>query len=134
VGQARKRKPLEEQESARWREGSQLACEGQQRGPETLVVHVADGEGDLHEWCLEALRRVPGDRAEFSIRAKGPRRLAKETAPRYLWEDMPQARAAGHLTRDLPRPVTLSVAVKRVTFTGAHRPGGRLPPGEVVAV
>jgi hypothetical protein len=32
------------------------------------------------------------------------------------------------------RPVTLRVVVKRVTFHGARRPGGRLPPVEVVAV
>jgi hypothetical protein len=141
VGQERKRKPLEEKESARWLEGYQLACEVQQSCPKTLVVNVADREGDIHEWFLEAMRRLPGERAECIIRAKCNRRLAKETAPRYLWEDMQQARAAGHLTVDLtrqpgrpPRPATLSVAVKRVTFIGARRPGGRLPPVEVVAV
>jgi hypothetical protein len=141
VGQERKRKPIEEKERARWREGYQLACEVQQRCPETLVVSVADREGDIHEWFLEAMRRLPGERAEFIIRAPCHRRLAKETAPRYLWEDMPQARAAGPLTVDLtrqpgrpPRPATLSVAVKRVTCIGARRPGGRLPPVEGVAV
>jgi hypothetical protein len=141
VGQERKRKPIEEKESARWLEGYQLACEVQQSCPETLVVSVADREGDIHEWCLEARQRLPGARAACIIRAKGHRRLAKETAPRDLWEDMQQARAAGHLTVDLtrqpgrpPRPATLSVAVKRVTFIGARRPGGRLPPVEVVAV
>jgi hypothetical protein len=84
---------------------------------------------------------VPGDGAECIIRANGNRRLAQETAPRYWWEDRQQARAAGRLTVDLTRPpgrpprsATLSVAVKRVTCIGARRPGGRLPPVEVVAV
>jgi Transposase DNA-binding/Transposase Tn5 dimerisation domain len=141
VAQERHRKPLAEQESARWLEGYQLACEVQQSCPETLVVNIADREGDIHEWFLEASRRLPGERAEFIIRAKCNRRLAKETAPRYLWEDMQKARAAGRLTVELtrqpdrpPRQVTLRVAVKRVTVNGARRPGGRLPPVEVVAV
>jgi Transposase Tn5 dimerisation domain len=141
VGQERQRTPIAEKESARWLAGYQLACEVQQSCPETLVVSVADREGAIHEWFLEAMQRVPGERAEFIIRAKCHRRLAKETAPRDLWEDMQQARAAGRLTVELtrqpgrpPRPATLSVAVKRGTFIGARRPGGRRPPVEVVAV
>jgi hypothetical protein len=141
VAQERKRKPIEEKESARWLEGYQLACEVQPRCPDTLVVNGADREGEIHEWFLDAVRRVPEERAEFIIRAKCHRRLAPGTAPRDLGEEMQKARAAGRrtveLTRPLerpPRPVTLRVVVKRVTFQGARRPGGRLPPGEVVAV
>jgi Transposase DDE domain len=141
VVQERHRKPLAEQESSRWLEGYQLVCEVQQRGPETLVVNLADREGDMHEWLLEAMRRVPGERAEGIIRAKGHRRLAKGQEPRDVWADMQQARAAGCLTVELtrqpnrpPRQVTLRVAVKRLTVTGARRPGGRRPPVEVVAV
>ena len=141
VAQERHRKPLEETESYRWVEGYQLACEVQQSCPETLVVSVADREGDIHEWFLEAMPRVPGERAECIIRAKGHRRLAKGTEPRDLWEEMQKARAAGRMTVELtrqpdrpPRQLTLRVAVKRVTVNGARRPGGRLPPVEVVAV
>jgi Transposase DNA-binding/Transposase Tn5 dimerisation domain len=141
VAQERHRKPLEEKESYRWVEGYQLACEVQQSCPETLVVSVADREGDIHEWFLDAMQRLPGERAEFIIRAKCNRRLAKGKEPRYLWEEMQKARAAGRITIALtrqpdrpPRQVTLRVAVKRVTFTGTRRPGGRLPPVEVIAV
>jgi hypothetical protein len=95
----------------------------------------------MHEWFLDAMRRVPGERAECIIRAKCHRRIANRKEPRDLWEDMQQAGAAGRLPVELtrqpdrpPRQVTLPVAVKRVTFHGAHRPGGRLPPVEVVAV
>jgi hypothetical protein len=104
-------------------------------------VNVADREGDLHAWFLDAMRRVPEERAECIIRAKCDRRRATEPAPRYVWEVMQKARAAGRLPVDLtrqpdrpPRPVTLSVVLRRVTFQGARRPGGRLPPVEVVAV
>jgi hypothetical protein len=141
VAQERHRKPLEEKESYRWLQGYQLACEVQQRCPDTLVVNVADREGDIHEWFLDAMRRLSGERAEVIIRAKCNRRLAKGKEPRYLWEEMQQARPAGSITVELtrqpdrpPRQVTLKVAVKQVTFHGARRPGGRLPPVELVAV
>jgi Transposase DNA-binding len=141
VAQERHRKPLEEKESYRWLEGYQLACEVQQSCPDTLVVTVADREGDIHEWFLDALQRLPGERSEFIIRAKCNRRIAKGQEPRYLWEEMQKARAAGRITIELtrqpdrpPRQVTLRIAVKRVTFNGVRRPGGRLPPVEVVAV
>lgn len=47
VGRERKRKPIEEKESYRWLEGYALACEVQQACPQTLVVSVADCEGDI---------------------------------------------------------------------------------------
>jgi IS4 transposase len=141
VAQERHRKPLAAKESSRWLEGYQLACEVQQSCPDTLVVKVADREGDMHEWFLDAWRRLPGERAEFIIRAKCNRRLAKGQEPRYLWEDMQKARAAGRMTVEWtrqpnrpPRRVTLRIAVKRVTCKGARRPGGRLPSVEVGAV
>jgi hypothetical protein len=141
VAQERHRNPRAAKESSRWLEGYQLACEVQQSCADTLVVNIADREGDIHEWWLEARRRLPGERAECIIRAKCHRRLAKGKEPRYLWEDRQKARAAGRLMVELtrqpdrpPRQVTLRGAVKRVTVNGARRPGGRLPPVEVVAV
>ena len=66
-------------------------------------MNVADREGDIHEWFLEAMRRGPGERAEFIIRAKCNRRLAKETEPRYLWEAIQKVRALGRITVELTR-------------------------------
>jgi hypothetical protein len=141
VAQERHRKPIEAKESYRWLQGYQLACEVQQRCPDTLVVNVADREGDIQEWFLDAVRRTPEERAEFIIRAKCNRRIAQGKEPRYLWEEMQKARTVGSITIELthqptrpPRQATLGVAVKRVTCNGARRAGGRLPPVEVVAV
>jgi hypothetical protein len=141
VAQERHRQPLAEQESSRWLEGYQLACEVQQRWPETLGVTIADRAGEIHAWFLDAMRRLPAERAEFISRAKCNRRRAPGQEPRYLWEARQKAGAAGPLPVELtrqpdrpPRPVTLRVAVKRVPCNGARRPGGRLPPVEVVAV
>ena len=81
VAQERHRKPIAENERSRWRHGYQRACEVQPRGPDTLVVSGADREGAIQEWFLEALRRAPEARAEFSIRAKCTRRIGTGPPP-----------------------------------------------------
>jgi hypothetical protein len=95
----------------------------------------------MREWFLDAIRRVPEERAECIIRVQCHRRLATGPAPRNWWEVMQKARAAGRITVDRPRqpyrprqPVPRRVVSRRVTCQGARRPGGRLPPVEVVAV
>ena len=141
VAQQRKSKPIEEKERYRWLEGYRSACEITQTCPATLVVNMADREGDIQEWLVDAMRREPDQRAEVIIRAKCNRRLAPGAAQRYVWAEMQQTPALG--TRTLararqpdrpPRQVTLAVTATQVTFHGARRPGGKLPPVEVSAV
>jgi Transposase Tn5 dimerisation domain/Transposase DNA-binding len=141
VAHERARKPIEEKESYRWLEGYALACEVQQACPQTVVVSVADCEGDIQEWFLDAMHRVPHERAEFLIRAKCNRRLVPGAAHDYLWEELQAARPLGRVTFELSRQadrparqVTLSVRARPVTFHGARRPGGRLPPVQLWAV
>jgi hypothetical protein len=141
VAHERARKPIEEKESYRWLEGYALACEVQQACPPTVVVSVADCEGDIQEWFLDAMSRPAEERAEFLIRAKCNRRLAAGTRHDYLWDEMAAARPLGKLSFKLsrqadrpPRRVTLAVTARPVTFNGARRPGGRLPPVQVWAV
>src|SRR5215470_6784096 len=141
VAHERARKPIEEKESYRWLEGYQLACEVQQRCPTTLVVNVADREGDIQECFLEAMNREAADRAEFIIRAKCNRRLTTGHDQEYLWPAMQKTRPLGHLTVEVarqreraPRQATLTVAARQVTFTGARRCGGRLPPVAVTVI
>jgi hypothetical protein len=141
VAQQRKSKPIAEQESYRGREGDQDACEVKQACPATLVVNLADREGDIQAWLVDAMRREPHHRAAVIIRAKGKRRLAPGAAQRYLWAEMPPTPAVGTCTIERarqperpPRPVTLAVPATQLTFHGARRPGGKLPPVEVSAV
>lgn len=141
VAHERARKPIEEKESYRWLEGYALACEVQQACPQTVVVSVADCEGDIQEWFLDAMHRLPHERAEVLIRAKCNRRLAPGAAHDYLWEELQAARPLGRVTCELSRQadrpsrqVTLSVRAQPVTFHGARRPGGRLPPVQLWAV
>jgi hypothetical protein len=103
VAHARARKPIEEKESYRWLEGYALACEVQQACPQTVVVRVADCEGDMQEWFLDAMPRSPHAWAEFLIRTKCTRRLAPGAAHSYWWEAMPAARPLGKLTFTLAR-------------------------------
>jgi IS4 transposase len=141
VAHERARKPIEEKESYRWLEGYQLACEVQPRCPATLVVNIADREGDIQECFLEAMSREAADRAEFIIRAKCNRRIANGQDQSYLWPEMQSTPPLGHLTVEVarqreraPRQATLAVATRRVTFKGARRFGGQLPPVEVTVI
>jgi hypothetical protein len=118
-----------------------VACEGQPRCPETLVVNGADRAGAIPEGCLEALSRAAAQRAEFILRAQGHRRIAKGAGHSYLWQEMRTARPLGRLTiavarqgKRPPRQATLTGAVKPVPCTRARRPGGQLPAVEVTAV
>jgi len=103
VAHERARKPIEEKESYRWLEGYQLACEVQQRCPATLVVNVADREGDIQECFLEAMRRDAAVRAEFIIRANCNRRIATGQDHGYLWPAMQNTQPLGQLTVEVAR-------------------------------
>src|SRR5262249_1497431 len=141
VAEQRKSKPIEEKESSRWLEGYQWALVVKQACPATLVVNLADREGDIQDWFVDVMRRQPDQRAECIIRAKCNRRLAPGATQQYLWAEMQQTPSLGTLTIALarqperpPRPVTLAVTAKSVTFQGARRLGGNLPPVTVSAV
>jgi hypothetical protein len=82
VAQERHRNPLADNERDRWLAGYQRACEVQQSCPGTLVVTVADRDGEMHEWVLDARPRSPGKRSACSIRAQGHRRIATGQEPR----------------------------------------------------
>jgi hypothetical protein len=139
--QQRKRKPIEEKESSRGVEGYRGACEVTQACPATLVVHMAEREGAIQEWLVDAMRRAPRQQAEVIIRAKWHRRFAPGAAQQSLWAEMQQTGSGGTITIALarhperpPRPVTLAVTATPVTFPGARRLGGTLPPVAVNAV
>lgn len=83
VGHLRAQRPIEEKESDRWVLGYEVACEVQRRCPETVVVSVADREGDIHEWFLDAAQRAEEEQAAFVIRAKCNRRVEAQPRDTY---------------------------------------------------
>ena len=65
----RRAKPIEDKESIRWVEGYHAACQVAREASATLIVSLADSEGDIYEYLLEA-QAVEGVRkASFIIRA-----------------------------------------------------------------
>ena len=65
----RQAKPIEDKESIRWIEGYRAACQVAQEASATHIVSLADSEGDVYEYLMEA-QAVEGVRkASFIIRA-----------------------------------------------------------------
>lgn len=128
VAHLRKSKPIEDKESLRWLEGYQLACDVQRQCPDTLIVSVADREGDIREWFADAEQRPLDEKAEYIIRAKSNRRTTQAEGYSYLWEELDSSRSLGSLSIDTPRSgrkpsrrATLSLHAKAVEFCGPAR-------------
>jgi hypothetical protein len=141
VGHLRAQRPIEERESYRWLLGYEVACEVQRRCPETLVVSVADREGDIHEWFVDAAQRAEEEQAAFVIRAKCNRRVAAQPQDTYLWEALREAPVLGQTRVEVSgqagrtaRQARLTVRTQAVTFNRGRRRGGNLPPVGVQVV
>jgi len=69
--------PIETKETYRWLQGYRLACRTAEHVPQTQVISVADGEGDLYAVFVEAARARPGAKAAYVIRAGKGRSLTE---------------------------------------------------------
>jgi hypothetical protein len=141
VGHLRAQRPIEDKESYRWLLGYGVACEVQRRCPQTLVVSVADREGDIHEWSLDAAQRAEEEQAAFVIRAKCNRRIEAQPQDTYLWEALRETPVLGQTTVEVAeqagrtaRQARLTVRTRSVTFNRGRRRGGNLPPVRVHVV
>jgi Transposase Tn5 dimerisation domain/Transposase DNA-binding len=154
----RKAKPIEDKESIRWVEGYRAACLVAQEASSTLIVSLADSEGDIYEYLMEA-QAVEGVRkASFIIRACQNRALAKTDAagsspsPHHLREQVASTPVLAQRTLEVrgrepksnddrkrkqprePRTAVVVIRAARVTLRGPARPGGKLPDLEVNVV
>lgn len=126
VAQLRQKKPIEEKESYRWLESYAVACDVQRQCPETLIVSIADREGDIGEWFLNAQNRPLEEKAEFIVRAKCNRRTEKGVEEySYLWDELSEVPVLGKLKINTPRAgnkpsrqATLALHAKEVEFVG----------------
>lgn len=154
----RRVKALEDKESVRWRDGYRQACRLAQEAPETLIVCVADSEGDVYECFLEGQTGDVEAKAAWIIRACQNRGTlpgdGAATATARLWEQVQATPVLTTVTvavshRDEPkvakdarqrkqprraRTATLTVQAARVQLRGPERPGQRLPAVTVHAV
>jgi len=128
---------VDEKESPHWIESYQASCAAQGQLPDTLVVNLADAEGDIYELFAEAASYAPDTRAQWIVRAAQDRRVmsasSTDTATK-LWDALGQAPALGDLEVEVSkRPgraarraiVTLRSAT--VHLIAPHRPGYKLP-------
>jgi Transposase Tn5 dimerisation domain/Transposase DNA-binding len=153
----RRAKPIEDKESIRWLEGYRAACRVASAAPGTLVVSLADSEGDVYEYILEA-RTVATPKASFIIRACQDRALVRSEpasssdeitrlrervastpvlAQRTLEIRRRDARSHDDRKRKQAREARTAVVdirAARVRLRGPARPGGKLPDVEVSAV
>jgi hypothetical protein len=136
----RRYKGIDEKESGRWIDSYQDSCALQARLPETLVVNVADREGDVYEWFVEYESHAPGVRAQWIVRATQDRRLRADTVAK-LWEALDQAPVLGTVAVEVKsrpnRPARLAeVALRSATvpLKPPARVGYRLPAVTVNAV
>jgi hypothetical protein len=153
----RRAKPIEDKESVRWLEGYRAACQVAIAAPETLVVSLADSEGDVYEYILEA-QTVAAPKASFIIRACQNRALVPSEGAsssdeiQHLREQVASAPAVAQRTLEIrrrdarshddrkrkqareARTAVVDIRAAHVTLRGPARPGGKLPDVEVNAV
>jgi Transposase Tn5 dimerisation domain/Transposase DNA-binding len=154
----RRAKPIEDKESIRWVEGYHAACQVAGQASSTLIVSLADSEGDIYEYLLEA-QAVEGVRkASFIIRACQNRALAlsddagSPQSPHHLREQTASTPVLAQRTLEVrrreptsnddrkrkqprePRTAEVVIRATRVTLRGPARPRGKLPDLEVNVV
>lgn len=136
-------RPIEEKESFRWLKGFEVAEEVAQAAPETLVVSMADREGDIYEFfqLTQGVREKGG--AHWLIRSHYNRVTSKkEYGPNLgLWDVVRKKESVATIEFDLPargqqqgRRVKQEIRYTRVKLGGSRRKGKGLLSLTVSAV
>ena len=97
VGSAQQRhaKPTSEKESQKWLDRLSACQEVAPQCPHTLLVNVADREGDLYDLFAQALAPTADPSVHLLVRSKHNRKLAGEEL--RLWDGLARKRSAGLL-------------------------------------
>jgi hypothetical protein len=146
---ARKSKPIEQKESARWLEGYRRAGQVAAQAPRTTVVSISDSEGDIYECFVEGMA-PQGRRAEWVVRACQDRALAE--GDQDLRQRLLCTKALGALTIQVSprqastgdgrkrkqarsgRKAKVRVRAEAVALRPPWRPGVKLPAVTVHAI
>ena len=110
----------------RWLNHYNTACEVQGECPETLVVSIADREGDIHEWFQRAESVEENRRASYIVRAKANRKIELEDGETTsLWDYMDNLKNVGKFSVNVPkrngepgRDARIDVVPSEVHFLG----------------
>lgn len=134
VGCAKQRhsKPIAEKESHKWLDSLSACQQVAAQCPETLLVNVADREGDLYDLFAQALAPTEDPRVHLLVRSNHNRRLAGDE--RLLWEAVGRTRACGQLKvrvgrrgQQPARLATLSIRFRQVTLAAPKRQAEQPP-------
>lgn len=97
----RNRTPLPQKESQKWMD-SLTGCQNLAvQCPDTLLVNVADREGDLYDLFQQALAPSAGPRVHVLVRARHDRQVAHRQ--KYLWDFLAVQRVGARLKIKVPR-------------------------------
>lgn len=115
----RDRLPIEDKESYKWLKSYRAAAEMQQLCGQTLLVSVADREGDLHDLFHEALHTPAGPK----LLVRSERSRQRKVEEDFLWSTVLAGPVVGQFTVRVPRKssrpsrqATLAVRYAAVTL------------------
>ncbi|KTC19552.1 transposase [Pseudomonas marginalis ICMP 11289] len=138
--QERRGKDITEKESQRWIDSYQTSCALQGQAPQTLIVNLADAEGDLYEWFVDHHEFEHTTQAQWIVRAAQDRRLV-EPVDTKLWSALSQAPALGSIEVEVKarpnqraRMATVTLRATTVTLRAPARKGYTLPDVSVNGV
>lgn len=136
----RRNKGIAENESQRWVGSYQASCAAQGQLPDTLVVNLADAEGDLYDWYVDHQEFSPDTQAQWIVRASQNRRLV-EPAQSKLWSALDQALTLGVLDVEVKarpqrpaRRANVTLRTATVKLRAPDRTGHKLPCVPINAV
>jgi hypothetical protein len=141
-GLTRDRK-IEDKESIRWLKGFEIAEEVAKEAPDTLIVNVADREGDIYEFFQATGGVREGSGAHWLIRSTYNRVTSKKDygAKQGLWDVTRKRASVAEVEFVLPkrgeavaRKVKQEIRFACVKLGGSRRKGKGLPPLKVTAV
>ena len=128
----RHKKPVAQKESQKWLDSLSACQQLAPQCPATLLVNVADREGDLYELFAQALAPAAGPRVQLLVRSRHNRKLAGATA--RLWDAVAQEPVRGKLQVAVGRRgeqpgrlATLSVRFREVRLAAPSRKASQPP-------
>jgi hypothetical protein len=119
---ARNRLKVADKESQKWLDSHEACQQHAAQCPDTMLVNIADREGDLYELFAAALAPREGPRVHVLVRAQHNRQVAHPQ--HYLWEALAAQGVSARLKVKVPRQkdgqaarlATLSVRFAQVTL------------------
>ena len=138
----RSKKRIEEKESYRWLEGLRIANEVSKESPETMIVSIADREGDIYELYAE-LEEIKSKNFHYLVRASTDRKLKNESEDESKLESkIVQASILGTVEVKVPRnasrksrEISLTLRASKVTLRPPQKSNGeKLFPVEMTVI